>query len=162
MIFLTLFPKANRPEIDRTIIPDFVLYLMTSKKNRILSLALTLTVGLSLGQCTGFNDDDNDDAEVVAAALIAIANSNANSAAFTITNNSGGTRTYVLHLSGSNCTNAAAGNTGSVANGAVGSVSVQSNSTGYDITDGTTCSAVQSGTRAGVFNCTDNGTVISC
>ncbi|MEQ9365815.1 MAG: hypothetical protein RIF32_16350, partial [Leptospirales bacterium] len=59
-------------------------------------------------------------------------------------------------------TNAATGSTSAVANGAVGSVSVQSNTTGYDITDGTTCSAVASGTRAGVFTCTDNGTAISC
>ncbi|MCR9144209.1 MAG: hypothetical protein NXI24_18320 [bacterium] len=131
---------------------------MLFKTSRVFIVALALSVA----QCTGFNDDDDDDAAVVAAALLAVANANANSAAFTITNNSGGTRTYSLHLSGSNCTNAAAGNTGSVANGAVGSVSVQSNSTGYDITDGTTCSAVVSGTRAGVFTCTDTGTAISC
>ena len=131
---------------------------MLIKTSRVFIMALALSVA----QCTGFSDDDDDDAAVVAAALLAIANSNANSAAFTITNGSGGTRTYALHLSGSNCANAAAASTGAVANGAVGQASVQSNTTGYDITDGTTCSAVVAGTRAGVTTCTDNGTVITC
>lgn len=131
---------------------------MFPKKIRLLSLALALC----FVQCTGFNDDDNDDAAVLAAALIAVANSNASSAAITVTNNSGGTRLYAVHLSGSNCTNVFTGTTGLVAASAVGSVSVPANSTGYDITDGTTCSAVQTGTQAGVFTCTDDGTLISC
>lgn len=125
-------------------------------------LSLGAVFALSTAQCTGFNDDDNDDAKVALAAVLALANSSTSSAAFTITNNSGATRTYNFHLSGSNCTNAVAATTGAVANGAVGSASVQANRTGYDITNGATCSAVEKGKTTGVFRCTDSGGAIAC
>ena len=126
---------------------------MLLKQLKFLSFALALCCV----QCSAFSDDDNDDAALLAAAAIAFANSNVRSAALTITNNSGGTRTYTLHTTSGLCTSASLGTTGAVANGAVGSVSVQPVSAGINISDGTNCVAVETAKTAGLFTCTDPG-----
>ena len=111
-----------------------------------------------LSSCSAVEDAAED--QFALFALLTAANNNAvNSVPTTvaITNNSGATRSYTLHLAGSGCTNAAAAASGSINNNATGAAQVTVDATGYDISDGTNCAAVATATSFQIWTCVDSG-----
>ena len=134
----------------------------------IKSVFSFVAIGVLAVQCNvlGTAADEGVDPAALAALLVLSSSDDDASTLSTIvniTNNSGGTATYTLHVSGSTCSNTASATTGAVANGAVGSASASVSSSGYDISDGTNCVSPGINSSAATFTCTDAGSgTISC
>lgn len=139
---------------------------MTLKNLKLIGLMLAIAVFAGRCELLGLAQEEEDplsNPAVLAAIAVATQSDDSSATAtatFNITNNTGATRTYTAHPANNSCADTAVASTGTVANGATGTMTVPVSSSGYDILDGNgACSAAATGTQAKTYTCEDSGAV---